>query len=164
MEMALPANRPRGKDDEARARVLRGFHVGDRVFRLMTQASAITVLVILAGVLISLVYGSLPAWRAFGFDFLTTQIWNPVTEKFGALPAIYGTIITSAIAMLIGVPVSIGIAIALNASGARLALPLNCSRGFRASYMVFGVYSFSRHSSKRTYNPRSLPHLQTFHC
>jgi len=59
------------------------------------------------------VHGSLPAWRAFGFEFFTSQSWNPVTEKFGALPAIYGTVLTSTIAMLIGVPISLGIAIFL---------------------------------------------------
>jgi len=64
-------------------------------------------------VMISLVHGSLPAWRAFGFEFFTSQSWNPVTEKFGALPAIYGTVLTSTIAMLIGVPISLGIAIFL---------------------------------------------------
>ena len=63
--------------------------------------------------MISLVHGSLPAWRAFGFEFFTSQSWNPVTEKFGALPAIYGTVLTSTIAMLIGVPISLGIAIFL---------------------------------------------------
>ena len=54
-----------------------------------------------------------PAWRAFGFGFFTSESWNPVTEKFGALPAIYGTVVTSFIAMLIGVPVSLGIAVFL---------------------------------------------------
>jgi phosphate transport system permease protein len=96
-----------------RARTLRRFHIGDRVFGTLTLVSAITVLVILAGVMISLVHGSLPAWQAFGFDFFTTQSWNPVTEKFGALPAIYGTLLTSTIAMLIGVPISLGIAVFL---------------------------------------------------
>ena len=93
--------------------MLRRFSRDDSIFRLLTQSSAIAVLVILAGVLLSLLLGSLPAWRAFGFDFLTSQSWNPVTEKFGALPAIYGTLLTSVIAMLIGVPVSLGIAIFL---------------------------------------------------
>ena len=100
-------------DAAVRARTLRRFHVGDRVFGTLTLVSAITVLVILAGVMISLVQGSLPAWQTFGFDFFTTQSWNPVTEKFGALPAIYGTLLTSTIAMLIGVPISLGIAVFL---------------------------------------------------
>jgi phosphate transport system permease protein len=101
------------RDDEQRLRILRGFRIGDRTFKVLTQASAIAVLVILACVMLSLVIGSLPAWRAFGFEFFTSQSWNPVTEKFGALPAIYGTILTSIIAMVIGVPVSLGIAIFL---------------------------------------------------
>ena len=69
--------------------------------------------VVLGGVIVALVYGALPAFRAFGLDFLTTQRWNPVTEKFGALAPIYGTLVTSLIAMLIAVPVGLGIAIFL---------------------------------------------------
>ena len=96
--------------DEGRAKTLRRFRLGDRAFKTITQISAITVLALLAGVIAALVHGSLPAWRAFGLDFLITEKWNPVTEKFGALAPIYGTIVTSAIAMLIGVPISLGIA------------------------------------------------------
>jgi phosphate transport system permease protein len=115
MDMALQSApiQIRVKDNEKRAQTLRRFRIGDRTFNILTQASAIAVLVILAGVIVSLVHGSLPAWRAFGLDFFTSQSWNPVTEKFGALPAIYGTLLTSIIAMLIGVPVSLGIAIFL---------------------------------------------------
>jgi len=101
------------RDEAQRARILRGFRIGDRTFRLLTETAAIAVLVILAGVIFSLIYGSMPTWRAFGLGFLTSESWNPVTEKFGALPAIYGTLLTSIIAMLIGVPISLGIAIFL---------------------------------------------------
>jgi len=101
------------RDAEKHAQVLRRFRLIDQIFKALTRTSAIAVLVVLAGVMLSLVIGSLPTWRAFGFEFFTSESWNPVTEKFGALPAIYGTIITSAIAMLIGVPVSFGIAIFL---------------------------------------------------
>jgi phosphate transport system permease protein len=97
-------------DPEQRAKILRRFSFGDRTFKTVTLLSAIAVLVLLAGVILALLHGSLPAWHAFGLDFLTSQSWNPVTEKFGALPAIYGTLVTSLIAMLIGVPVSLGIA------------------------------------------------------
>jgi phosphate transport system permease protein len=115
MDMALQSApiQIRVMDNEKRAQTLRRFRIGDRTFNILTQASAIAVLVILAGVIVSLVHGSLPAWHAFGLDFFTSQSWNPVTEKFGALPAIYGTLLTSIIAMLIGVPVSLGIAIFL---------------------------------------------------
>jgi len=96
--------------EDGRAATLRRFRRGDIAFKSLTLISAITVLVLLAGVMLALLHGSLPAWRAFGLGFLTSESWNPVTEKFGALPAIYGTLITSIIAMLIGVPVSLGIA------------------------------------------------------
>jgi phosphate transport system permease protein len=86
---------------------------GERIFHSLTRLSAIFVLALFAGVIWSLVDGATPAFKAFGFGFLTTQIWNPVTERFGAVAPIYGTLVTSAIAMLIAVPVSIGIAIFL---------------------------------------------------
>jgi len=100
-------------DEVKRAKTLRRFRIGDLTFKTITQIAAITVLVLLAGVIVALVHGSLPAWRAYGFGFFTSESWNPVTDKFGALPAIYGTLLTSFIAMLIGVPVSLGIAIFL---------------------------------------------------
>ena len=99
--------------DAQRAKTLRRFRIGDTSFKTITQISAITVLALLAGVIAALVHGSLPAWRAFGIDFLIAEKWNPVTEKFGALAPIYGTIVTSTIAMIIGVPISLGIAIFL---------------------------------------------------
>jgi phosphate transport system permease protein len=71
------------------------------------------VLLIFVGIIGSLWQGAWPAFRTFGAGFFTHTVWNPVTEKFGAFPAIYGTLITSAIAMLIAVPVGIGIAIFL---------------------------------------------------
>lgn len=96
-----------------RSRALTRMALVDSMFRQATRGAAVIVLVILGGVIISLVYGSLPAMKTFGFGFLVSQSWNPVTENFGALPAIYGTIMTSAIAMLIAVPVGLGIAIFL---------------------------------------------------
>jgi len=84
--------------------------LGDVAFRHLTRAAAIMVLLILSGVILSLVIGSLPAIRAFGFGFLVSERWNPVTENFGAIAPIYGTIVTSFIAMLIAVPVGLLIA------------------------------------------------------
>jgi phosphate transport system permease protein len=92
---------------------LKRFIAADSFFKYLTRAAAITVLAILFGVFVSLALGAWPAFRTFGFDFLTAQTWNPVTEKFGALAPVYGTILTSLIAMLIAVPVGIGIAIFL---------------------------------------------------
>jgi phosphate transport system permease protein len=96
-----------------RAKVLQRLRMGDAVFRHLTRVAAITVLVILTGIIISLIHGSIPALHAFGFKFLVTQVWNPVTNQFGGAAAIYGTIITSFIAMLIAVPVGLFIALFL---------------------------------------------------
>jgi phosphate transport system permease protein len=85
--------------------------VGDALFRALSFFFALLVLLILGGVIVSLVGGALPALRAFGLSFVATEVWNPVTQKFGALAAIYGTLVTSAIAMLVGIPVAFGIAV-----------------------------------------------------
>jgi phosphate transport system permease protein len=71
------------------------------------------VLAILGGVILSLIIGAVPAFRAFGFSFLTEQRWNPVTEQFGILAPIYGTVVTSFIAMFIAVPIGLMIAMFL---------------------------------------------------
>jgi phosphate transport system permease protein len=96
-----------------RSRVLRRLQFGDNGFRWLTRACAIAVLIILSGIIISLVHGSWPALRAYGFNFLIDETWNPVTEKFGAIAPIYGTLVTSIIAMLIAVPVGLFIALFL---------------------------------------------------
>nr|WP_244406264.1 phosphate ABC transporter permease subunit PstC [Methylocella silvestris] len=77
------------------------------------MGAALTVLLILGGVIASLVIGSIPALSTFGFAFFTTEKWNPVTEQFGALAPIYGTLVTSAIAMVIAAPIGIGVAVFL---------------------------------------------------
>ncbi|RUW37739.1 MULTISPECIES: phosphate ABC transporter permease subunit PstC [unclassified Mesorhizobium] len=96
-----------------REATVRRFAFTDMAFRAATRASAILVLVLLGGVAISLIAGSWEALSKFGVSFLTTESWNPVTENFGALAPIYGTIVTSAIAIIIAVPIGIGIAVFL---------------------------------------------------
>ncbi|MDP9142933.1 MAG: phosphate ABC transporter permease subunit PstC [Pseudomonadota bacterium] len=85
----------------------------DAIARSLTRAAAILVLVMLGGVIVALIDGSMLSIRTFGLGFITTEKWNPVTEVFGAAAPIYGTLMTSFIALLIGVPLSIGIAIFL---------------------------------------------------
>src|SRR3974377_2282597 len=94
----------------SRAKVLDRLRLGDAAFRQLTRAAAIGVLVLLSAVIFSLIKGSIPALKTFGFGFLVSERWNPVTEIFGALPAIYGTVITSFIAMLFAVPIGLMIA------------------------------------------------------
>jgi phosphate transport system permease protein len=83
----------------------------DKLFLGATRLSAILVFASVIGIFIALLAGSMPALKKFGFGFLFSTEWNPVTENFGALVAIFGTLVTSAIALLIAVPVSFGIAL-----------------------------------------------------
>ena len=87
--------------------------LADLLFKNITRFFAFFVLLLVAGITVSLFIGSLPAIRKFGLGFIFNAEWNPVTEEFGGLVPIFGTIVTSAIALLIAVPVSFGIALFL---------------------------------------------------
>jgi len=109
-DLALRSNSLSVSEAPSRARVLVRLRRSDDLFRILTRSAAFAVLVILGGVIVSLIIGSIPALRAFGLEFPFSQSWNPVTEKFGALAPIYGTLVTSFIAMLIAVPVGLMVA------------------------------------------------------
>jgi phosphate transport system permease protein len=85
----------------------------ERIFRSATLTAAVLVLLILGGVAVSLLSGAWPALAHFKLSFVTREIWNPVTDQFGALAPIYGTVVTSLIAMAIAVPAGFGIALFL---------------------------------------------------
>src|SRR5258705_3453705 len=103
-----------GTATRARApRPLQRLSFADPLFRRITQFFAFLVFSLLAAILVSLVIGSWPAIKAFGFGFIFTPTWDPVKENFGALIPIFGTLVTSLIAMLIAVPVSFRIALFL---------------------------------------------------
>jgi phosphate transport system permease protein len=85
----------------------------DLLFRGITAACAGLVLLIMAGIFISLVWNSLPSIKAFGISFLFSTAWDPVSQNFGALSSIYGTLMSTAIAMLLAVPLSMVIALFL---------------------------------------------------
>lgn len=87
--------------------------LGDRVFEWCSRISAFIVLLLLAGIMLSMVIGGWPAFREFGPGFLTASVWDTQSEQYGAWPAIVGTLTTSLIAMVIGLPISLGIAIFL---------------------------------------------------
>jgi phosphate transport system permease protein len=99
--------------EDRRAAVTRRMSIGDSQFRILTFTAAVLVLLIFAGVIYALVSGAWLSIKTFGLDFIVTQKWNPVTEKFGALAPIFGTLVTSTLAMLLAVPVGIGIAVFL---------------------------------------------------
>jgi phosphate transport system permease protein len=85
----------------------------DALFEKTTMFFALLVLALLLAIIGSLIYGAIPALQAFGPKFFFSNVWNPVTKQFGALAPIYGTLVTSTIALLIGIPVSFGIALFL---------------------------------------------------
>jgi phosphate transport system permease protein len=90
----------------------RGHRVADRLFQGGTFFFAFLVFSLLGAILLSLYLGSRPALHRFTFlGFLRSREWNPVTQQFGALVQVYGTLVTSAIAMLFGIPISFGIAL-----------------------------------------------------
>jgi phosphate transport system permease protein len=108
---AVSTPRPKVRDP-LRAIMLREARI-ERVFRGLTLTCAVGVLILLGGIIVTLIHGSLPALQAFHIGFLTREIWNPVTDQFGALAPLYGTVVTSLIAMLIAIPIAFGIAVFL---------------------------------------------------
>ncbi len=129
----------------ARAKALRRFGRSDLIFRVLTLVCAVAVVVIFVGLMITLVSGSMLALRTFGLDFLTTSTWNSVTGKFGALSAIYGTLVTSALAMIIAVPTGIGIAIFLTEICPRsLKRPIGTAIELLAGVpsIIYGIWGF----------------------
>jgi phosphate transport system permease protein len=105
MERAVPGGRP----PERRRRV----PWADVAFAWVTRGAALLTLGLLAGIIVSLFVGAAPAIREFGLGFLVSKEWDPVQNRYGGLVMIYGTLMTSFIALLIAVPVSFGIAIFL---------------------------------------------------
>ena len=92
---------------------VRKFKLQDMFFHQVTMVFAFIVLAALVGILISLAIEAMPVFREFGPAFLWTNVWNVPEDQYGALSAIYGTVVTSIIALLIAVPVSFGIALFL---------------------------------------------------
>ncbi|MFL5308552.1 MAG: phosphate ABC transporter permease subunit PstC [Polyangia bacterium] len=132
-----------------RLRLVRPVSVGDRAFRVLTQVCAAVVLLSVAGTLVTLVHGSWPALRTFGGHFLTSKEWNPVTNQFGALAPLYGTVVTSVIALVVGVPVSFGIALVITELAPRwLKRPIGVAVELLAAipsiiYGMWGLFVFA---------------------
>ena len=85
----------------------------DVLFSVLAHGAAWLTLALLAGIIVSLLVGAAPAIREYGLSFLWTSEWDPVQQRYGGLVMIYGTLMTSFIALLIAVPVSFGIALFL---------------------------------------------------
>jgi phosphate transport system permease protein len=85
--------------------------IGDRIFKFVMLLCGLAVLGTLVLIVYQLVLRSGPSWHAFGFKFFVGHDWDPVNEQFGAMPFIYGTLVSSFVALLIAVPLSIGVAV-----------------------------------------------------
>ncbi|CAG9294911.1 phosphate ABC transporter permease PstC [Celerinatantimonas diazotrophica] len=121
----------------------------DRLFAAMVRIAAIVTLLVLGGIIVSLVISSMPTIREFGLSFLWLKEWNPPADKYGALIPIYGTLVTSFIALLIAVPVSFGIALFLTELSPNwLKRPLGIAIELLAAipsivYGMWGLFIFS---------------------
>nr|MBF0683308.1 phosphate ABC transporter permease subunit PstC [Pseudomonas sp.] len=120
----------------------------DAIFKNLTRFFAFAVFCLLGAILVSLLYGSQDTIREFGIGFLFSAEWDPVNDEYGALIPIYGTLLTSAIALLIAVPVSFGIALFLTElSPAWLRRPLGTAIEMLAAipsiiYGMWGLFVF----------------------
>jgi phosphate transport system permease protein len=148
----LPVNRtPLDKSSDAAARrgsmppsdSVRSSPWVDRAFGLVAKGAAVITLGLLAGILLSLVFGAWPAISKYGLGFLTSSVWDPVKNEYGGLVMIYGTLATSIIALVIAVPVSFGIALFLTElSPAWLKRPLGTAIELLAAIpsIVYGMW------------------------
>jgi phosphate transport system permease protein len=103
-------------DDSSQAalrKTMRNQRIQDFLFHKITLLFAVTVLLALVGIIVSLAIGAAPAFREFGPGFITAVEWDPVEDRYGALIAIWGTVATSLIALLVAFPISFGIALFL---------------------------------------------------
>jgi phosphate transport system permease protein len=113
MSMVEEVSAQRVATTDAASESARGARVGDRAYRAILTMFGLTVLVVPAMMVVQLVQASQLALDKFGLGFLTASVWDPAREQFGALPFIYGTVVSSLIALLLAVPVSLGLAIFL---------------------------------------------------
>ena len=154
----MPQSRVDGNLDETKRRVMtqppplktaRSGPMADRIFGWLAKGAALFTLALLIAILVSLTISAWPAISKYGLGFLTSTTWDPVKEEYGCLVMIYGTLMTSFIALLIAVPVSFGIALFLTElSPAWLKRPLGTAIELLAAvpsivYGMWGLLVFS---------------------
>lgn len=118
---------------------------GDHIFGFGVRAAALFVLLLLGAIILVLLDGGLPAFARFGPGFLASAVWNPVTDRYGALTAIFGTIVTSVLALVLAVPLAFGIAFFLTEMApAWLRRPIGTAVELLAAVpsIIFGMWGF----------------------
>jgi phosphate transport system permease protein len=123
----------------------RNRHLGDPVFAALARLSGVLVLLLLGSLILSLFIGGLPAFRRFGFAFLFSTEWDPVHQVFGAAVSVYGTLITSVLALVFAVPLAFGIAFYLTElAPAWLRRPVGTAIELLAAVpsIIYGMWGF----------------------
>ncbi|HEX3405363.1 MAG TPA: phosphate ABC transporter permease subunit PstC [Acetobacteraceae bacterium] len=123
----------------------RSYHVGDAVFAALARGSGAFVLVLLGSLILTLFWGGLPAFRQFGPGFIASTDWDPVQQVFGAAVSIYGTLVTSVLALAFAVPVAFGIAFYLTElAPAWLRRPVGTAIELLAAVpsIIYGMWGF----------------------
>ena len=123
----------------------RRFSLGDAIFAGVARASGVFVLLLLGSLILSLFIGGLPAFRRFGGGFLTSTTWDPVHEVFGAAVSVYGTVMTSLLALVLAVPIAFGIAFYLTElAPAWLRRPVGIAVELLAAVpsIIYGMWGF----------------------
>ncbi len=127
-----------------RARRARGFRFADPIFRTAVLACALSVLAIVALITVELVMHSRLPWQRFGLRFFVSRVWDPVAGEFGALPFIYGTLVSSLIALVLAVPLAIGVAVFITEMCPRpLRVPLSFAVELLAAIpsVIYGLWA-----------------------
>ena len=118
---------------------------GDGIFAVTVRTASLLILALLGAIILVLFYGGLPAFRHFGPSFLTTAVWNPVTDRYGALTAIFGTVVTATLSLVMAVPLAFGIAFFLTEMApAWLRQPIGTAVELLAAVpsIIFGMWGF----------------------
>jgi len=129
-------------------------HHADQIFFFLTASCGVIILLVMIGIFVELVRGSLPALLRFGPGFLISSAWNPVTKEFGAASGIFGTLVSTLIAMLIALPLSVVIALFLvELAPPRLSRPIGNAVELLAAipsiiYGMWGLFVFAPFMSK----------------
>ena len=116
---------------------------GDIIFSVLVKLAALIVLLMLGGIIVSLIISSWPSIQKFGLAFLWTKEWDAPNDIYGALVPIYGTLVTSFIALLIAVPVSFGIALFLTLSEIVVELYARTEHANGLYYLMFGLHGLT---------------------
>lgn len=126
-------------------RASRNAGVGDRFFEATARASGVLVLVLLGAIIVTLFVGGVPAFRAFGPGFITNTNWDPAHEIYGGGVAVYGTVVTAALALIIAIPIAFGVAFFLTElAPAALRRPIGTAIELLAAVpsIIYGMWGF----------------------